>query len=144
MKTYIKTTKEDLFNLWYNPGLLLKYASNIKNLIILKKGDHRLLTRWEVEIEKARFFWVQEDILDEPAGRITFSMQEGDFGAFKGEWRVYPLKSGLVKVEFKAYFDWGLTVLKPYVEKVLRRKTRVMGKSFLKSIKEALESYYEE
>ena len=140
LKTYVdKCDLRTISSVWDDPCVLLSKANSIKNLTVVKRQDERLYTHWEVNIEGALLSWYEEDLLDRKAGTISFSMQQGDFGDYRGCWRVSPVRGGRVKIELTASCDWGIPVLEAHVRKILERKTKVMFKSFLKAIKETLE-----
>ncbi|RKY45004.1 MAG: hypothetical protein DRP80_00170 [Candidatus Omnitrophota bacterium] len=141
LKIYINQPKaEDLSSIWENPASLLEKAYKIKTLKVIKKEKNRLYTRWEVDIEGAILSWYEEDILDRERGLINFKMRSGDFGDFFGYWKIVPTRWGKLRLEFKVNYDWGIPVLEPYVKRVLEKKARVMWKSFLQAVKQALES----
>lgn len=140
LKTYIDHTNiNDVARLWDNPFVLLQRAQSIKNLRILKREKNKLLTRWEIDVEGAQLSWYEEDVLERDKGIVKFQMREGDFGNYWGFWRILPSRAGKIKLELKAHYDWGLTVLEPHVKRMLEKKTKVMLKSFLRAIKETLE-----
>jgi len=141
LKIYINQPEvRDLSSIWDNPASLLRKADKIKALKVIRKEKDKLYTRWEVDIEGATLSWYEEDVLDREKGLINFKMRSGDFGDFFGYWRITPTRRNKLRLELKVNYDWGIPVLEPYVKRVLEKKTRIMWKSFLQAVKQALES----
>jgi len=140
-KSYINICPIHLIKIWRHPEILLKEATNIKNLKVTKREKDKIYTSWEVEVDKVRLRWRQYDYLDFKKGVINFRMRDGEFKKYQGFWRVLPTKKKKTLLILNLSIDWGIPVLEPYVKSVLERKTLLLFKSFLRSIKKVAESY---
>jgi len=135
VKSHINASPAKLLKIWRNPKILLKYATSIKKLEIIKREKNRLLTAWEVEFDKLALKWRQWDVLDTTIGIINFKLDSGDFARYHGVWTISPSGENASTLTLEAAIDWGIPKLEMYVKKSLERKTRLLFKKFLQSIK---------
>jgi ribosome-associated toxin RatA of RatAB toxin-antitoxin module len=135
VKSHINASPAKLLKIWRNPKILLQYATSIKKLEVLKREKNRILTAWEVEIDKIIIKWRQWDMLDAKNGLINFKMQDGEFEKYGGSWWIISDGAGGATLSVTANIDWGIPKLEIYVKKALEGKTRLLFKGFLKSIK---------
>ncbi len=140
LQTQINTSLKNLFTLWKKPNLLLKHASSLNDLKVIKRKGDIIDTRWDLDIKGLNLVWYQQDILNKDKGRIDFAVTKGDFVDYRGFWLVTPLENNRVKLELDASFDWKIPVLEPYVKESLQRKTKTIFKSFFSSIKKTLKN----
>jgi len=141
LKSYINIAPRKLIKVWRNPNALLKYSKNINKIKVIKKDGMKIFTSWEVEVDGARLNWRQLDVIDLKNNLVFFSAQNGDFKKYFGNWRVAKTPSGRTALTLDVDIDWGLPVLEPYVKKALKRRTSLLFRGFLKSIKKVAEEY---
>ena len=141
LRSYINIKPRNLLKIWRKPEVLLKYATNIKRLKVIKREKEKVITSWEVEVDKVKLRWRQLDVLDFKNRIVFFTMQSGEFKKYFGNWRVSPTKKEKTALQLDVDIDWGIPVLEPYVKNALERRSRLLFKGFLKSIKKVAEDY---
>lgn len=141
LKCYINVSPARLIRIWRKPQILLREAKNIKNLKVIKREKDKIFSSWEVEVSKVGLRWRQFDSLDFKKGVIDFKMHDGEFKRYEGTWQILPTKDGKTLLKLSVDIDWGIPTAEPYVKKALERKSRLLFKSFLESIKKVVENY---
>ncbi|MDD5618496.1 MAG: SRPBCC family protein [Candidatus Omnitrophica bacterium] len=135
VKSHINTSPTKLLKIWRKPQILLKYATNIKKLEILKREKNRVLTAWEVEIDKILLKWSQWDALDAKKMRIDFKLYEGIFNQYQGSWIISQTNQGCFMLELCVDVDWKIPCFEPAVLRKLRWATDIIFRDFIESIK---------
>ncbi|MCM8774663.1 MAG: hypothetical protein NC820_08070 [Candidatus Omnitrophica bacterium] len=144
LREYIDIEPKQLLRIWFKPECLLREAKKIKRLKIIKRDKNIIFSFWEVEVDNVCFNWRQIDELDIQRGIVNFKMYGGEFKDYKGIWYILPTNNNKTLLYLTVTIDWGIPVLEPYVKKVLERKTRLLFRGFLKSIKVVAENYGKE
>jgi len=137
VKSHINVSPAKLLKIWRNPKILLQHATSIKKLEILKREKNRLLTEWEVEIDKIIIRWSQWDMLDAKSGLINFKMHEGEFNKYVGAWSVLSDGKGGTNLSVSANIDWGIPLFEPHAKRMLEKTTLYIFNDFIRVIKDA-------
>ncbi|MFH1771516.1 MAG: SRPBCC family protein [Candidatus Omnitrophota bacterium] len=137
LKSLINVPPVRLLRIWQKPDLLLSKAPNLKSLKVITKEANTMVTAWEVEIAKIRIKWQQRDILDTDKANISFKLERGDFNRYEGCWQITPTKKGKSILSVSAVIDWGIPAFEEALSPVLERKSRLMFRSFMQSIRKA-------
>lgn len=134
----IKKPREEVFKLLKDMEHFSEFMRDVKSLKILEQNENKLITQWQIEIEKTAINWKEEDIFDDKAYTLKFRMLEGDYEEYQGTWQLLP-HFGATLLKISAVFDWGIPVLEMFVGDVLEKKAQLAFKGMLKSIKKRLE-----
>ena len=140
LKSHVEAAPAKLLKIWRKPEILLNSAKSIKRLKVIRREKNRLLTLWEVEIDKVTLSWRQWDILSIKSGVIEFKMEDGEFNRCEGRWDILPDHDKKTALHLTVHMDWGIPTLEPYVKSSLMKKTRMIFRSFMASIKKTVEA----
>jgi ribosome-associated toxin RatA of RatAB toxin-antitoxin module len=81
-------------------------------------------TDWEVNFRRGIMRWTEREDIDPVRLRVDFEQVEGDFGEFRGSWRLAAVPAGC-EVVFAVTYDFGIDslagIMDPLAERVIKR-----------------------
>ena len=98
-------------------------CDEVQSVTVEDLGGGKTRSTWEVDFREGILEWVEEDVIDEAAGTITFQEVEGDFEQFEGTWSVEAKDAGSI-VMFAATLDIGMDTLGSVIEPIAERSLR--------------------
>lgn len=97
------------------------YIPCIKEVSIICKVGHRVVTKWRVQVDKVPISWIEEENLEKlHENKISFQAIEGDLQEFKGQWSFKPHPEG-TEVTAEARLNVGVPAIKEFADVYVRK-----------------------
>ena len=124
-----------------------KYPSFMPNVVSVevleRREDGYSKVRWVARVQVAsldkQIKWVEEEYWNESELSSRFSLLEGDYTHYRGEWKFIPTERG-THVSLTVDYDLGLPLIGPLIGKLLDKLMKDNLDGMLKAIKERAES----
>lgn len=128
---------EKVFTFLANYSKFPSFIRGVKNISQVFDNKVAQFSDWEILINNTPVRWRQEDRVDCHCKQISFQMIEGDFGDYRGEFKVNPASNGSV-LQFEFMIDWNMHAAEDLVGNILDEKADFAARWMLRSIKKAL------
>ena len=91
------------------------YIACVKEVSLIKRTRHKMLTKWRLQLDGVPVSWIEEDTLSLKEDRIYFKAIEGDLEEFRGEWHFSSHAQG-TEVSVKVYLRVGVPGIKDFAD----------------------------
>lgn len=113
------------------------FMESVEAIEVVEGGEHRELTRWQVRLRGSRLTWVEEDLMDPVAYRLTYRQIEGDLARFEGYWQLEASGPAETVTTLFVDFDIGIPLLADMLNPVASSAIRDNALSMLRSLGQA-------
>jgi ribosome-associated toxin RatA of RatAB toxin-antitoxin module len=96
------------------------FSPAVRSVSVSPVDTDTTISSWEVNFRNGILRWVEEDLLDPVAHRITFRQLEGDVAAFDGSWAA-AADGADTALSFEARVDLGIPTLADALEPIAVR-----------------------
>jgi ribosome-associated toxin RatA of RatAB toxin-antitoxin module len=90
----------------------------VREVVVLEKGDHHMVTSWEVNFHRGILRWVERADFQPDNGVINFAEVDGDVDEFRGAWTIEDDGDDGVSVVFSVVFDIGIPTLEHILDPI--------------------------
>jgi ribosome-associated toxin RatA of RatAB toxin-antitoxin module len=112
---------------------------DVESVVILERGEQRVVSRWKTLVEDAPIEWTEEDLFDDEHCVITYRLLEGDLDRFDGTWSFRQLENGATQVDLLVDYDFGVPTLAELIGPLLEQKVRENSAMMLAALKSQAE-----
>lgn len=110
-----------------------RYSTAIRKVTVTDRGAGRQESAWEANFHDGILRWVELDVIDPEARRVSFEQLSGDVDLFRGTWALVDDISGC-RFWFDATFDLGLPALADLLEPIAEQAIRENIHSVLRGL----------
>ena len=103
--------------------LYTELGPSIRSIDLEHIDAHTMRSKWDVDFRGGSMRWTEEDHFDPEAGRITFSLVEGNLREFSGQWEVTGVDGGS-EVRFALQFAIGMPSMASFIDPVAEQAIR--------------------
>lgn len=103
--------------------LYTELGPSIRSIDLEHIDAHTMRSKWDVDFRGGSMRWTEEDRFDPEAGRITFSLIEGNLREFSGQWEVTGVDGGS-EVRFAVQFAIGMPSMASFIDPVAEQAIR--------------------
>jgi ribosome-associated toxin RatA of RatAB toxin-antitoxin module len=135
----IKGDIEEVYKIASDMESYPQFMENVNSVEVLKREEDKTITAWVTEVDGRKLTWRERDIFDFQKNRIYYEQIEGDLKKFSGEWR-FAEKDEITEVMLTVDFDFGIPMLAPLLNPILKKKVISNSESMLSAIKQKAES----
>ncbi len=143
LETLIDSPAEKAFKLAQEVEKYPSFASELKEVKVLKRDGDKVITQWVGIAELGPFVrevrWEEEDIWDEDKLECSFNLISGDMKKYSGIWKFESVESGQTLCKLSIDYELGIPLLGAMVEKMIHEKVLEVSKSILNAVKELAE-----
>jgi len=134
----IKSDKKKLYEIIKKMEDYPIFMKDVLSVEILEKGHDSTITYWVTNVDGRKIKWRELDQFNDEKCHITYKQLEGDLRKFEGEWILEESEEG-IKVILTVDFDFGVPMIAPLLNPVLKKKVKQNSENMLESIKEKME-----
>lgn len=136
----VKGDKKELYEIIKRMEDYPEFMKDVISVETLEKGnDNTTVTYWVTNVDGRKIKWKELDKFDNDNCHIAYKQIEGDLRKFEGEWILEDTPEG-VKVTLTVDFDFGIPMIAPLLNPILKKKVKQNSESMLQSIKERMEN----
>ncbi|GAB6136881.1 type II toxin-antitoxin system RatA family toxin [Halanaerobaculum tunisiense] len=115
-----------------------EFMENVVSIEVLERGEKSTVTSWETEVDGRKISWREKDLFNDAEHQIIYHQLEGDLKEFAGEWNLESTTEG-TKITLTVNFEFGVAMLAPLLNPILKKKVRANSQSMLQGIKQQVE-----
>ncbi|AGB41497.1 oligoketide cyclase/lipid transport protein [Halobacteroides halobius DSM 5150] len=116
-----------------------QFMENVISVKVLKRDKKSTITSWETKIDGRSISWKEKDLFNDDGYEILYQQLEGDLKKFEGKWDLKEVVQG-VKITLSVEFEFGVAMLAPLLNPILKKKVRSNSKNMLEAIKQKVET----
>jgi ribosome-associated toxin RatA of RatAB toxin-antitoxin module len=122
------------------------FMPDVEEVEILSRDDItgiarvRWLGKVEIQSIRKKVRWVEEEIWDSDKLAGKFSLIEGDYKTYGGNWGFEKVDDGKTRLTLELDFDLGLPLVGPIINKLLDKLMLTNCQGMLDAIKKRVES----
>lgn len=134
----IKASKQNLYEIIKKMEDYPLFMEDVVSVEILEKGNDTTITYWVTNVDGRKIRWKELDKFDDEKCHIVYRQIDGDLRKFEGEWILEELDEG-TKVILTVDFDFGVPMIAPLLNPILKKKVKQNSENMLASIKHKIE-----
>ncbi|GAB6098625.1 type II toxin-antitoxin system RatA family toxin [Halanaerocella petrolearia] len=115
-----------------------EFMEDVISVKVLEREENSTITSWKTEVDGRQISWREKDLFNDDEYQIIYQQLDGDLKKFDGEWSLETTKQG-VKITLIVDFEFGVAMLAPLLNPILKKKVRLNSKNMLEAIKEKVE-----
>lgn len=136
----IQGDKNELYEIIKKMEDYPKFMKDVVSVETLERGnDNTTVTYWVTNVDGRTIKWKELDKFDDTNFKIIYKQIAGDLRKFEGEWILEDTPEG-VRVILTVDFDFGIPMIAPLLNPILRKKVKQNSEAMLQSIKERIEN----
>jgi len=136
----IQGDKKELYEIIKRMEDYPKFMKDVVSVETLERGnDNTTVTYWITNVDGRKIKWKELDKFDDLNYRIAYKQIAGDLRKFEGEWILEDSVEG-IKVILTVDFDFGIPMIAPLLNPILKKKVKQNSEAMLQSIKERIEN----
>jgi len=119
-----------------------KYPEFMTDLIsveVVERQENTTLTKWVSNVDGRIIKWTERDTFDDNNMRISYKQTDGDLKKMEGEWILTPFEGG-TEIKLTVDFEFGIPMIAPLLNPILKKKVRDNSTNMLRAIKEKMEA----
>lgn len=116
-----------------------EFMADLVSVEVIERKDNTTITKWVSNVDGRIIRWTELDVFDDDNMHISYKQIEGDLKNFEGEWILTPVQEG-TEIKLTVDFEFGIPMIAPLLNPILKKKVRENSMNMLKSIKEKMES----
>lgn len=113
------------------------YIPSVKEATVIDKTNHRMISKWRVQVDAVPISWIEEDRLALREDAIYFEAIEGDLKEFKGQWRFKSHPQG-TEVEVSVNLKVGIPGFKDFADVYIKKLVTRNFEAILEAIERRL------
>ena len=129
---------DDVYQLASDMESYPQFMENVRSVEVLERAEDTTVTAWETEVDGREISWKERDYFDKQQQKIYYEQIEGDLEEFKGQWKITAQKEA-TQVTLSVEFEFGIPMLGPVLNPILKKKVASNSEAMLKAIKEEVE-----
>jgi len=138
----IEGTRDKIYELVKDMESYPKFMPDVLKVEVVERNNHTTVTRWVTDIEGRKLCWTERDYFNDDEYQIIYKQLSGDLKKFEGEWRLEATNQG-TEVTLVVDFEFGIPMLAPLLNPILKRKVSQNSMNMLTAIKEKVEDEVE-
>ncbi|SJZ88732.1 type II toxin-antitoxin system RatA family toxin [Selenihalanaerobacter shriftii] len=115
-----------------------QFMEDVISVDVINREENTTITAWVTDIDGKKIVWKERDIFDFDNKVIHYEQIEGDLKEFTGEWRFTPINDA-TKVVLTVDFEFGIPMIAPLLNPVLKKKVISNSEAMLSAIKSEIE-----
>jgi len=115
-----------------------EFMPDVELVTVLERHGERIVSRWKTLVEEAPIEWIEEDVFDDAALRVTYRLLEGDLDTFEGSW-TFDERDGATHVRLEVTYDFGVPTLAELIGPTLHKKVEDNSRMMLAALKDESE-----
>lgn len=115
-----------------------EFMADLVSVEVIERKDNTTITKWVSNVDGRIIRWTELDVFDDDNMHISYKQIEGDLKNFEGEWILTPVQEG-TEIKLTVDFEFGIPMIAPLLNPILKKKVRDNSMNMLKSIKEKME-----
>lgn len=134
----IQAQKEEIYQIIKRMEDYPKFMKDVISVETLEKGKNTTITYWVTKVDGRTIKWKELDQFDDEKCHIAYKQISGDLKRFQGEWILEESDLG-TKVVLTVDFDFGIPMIAPLLNPVLKKKVKQNSQNMLENIKKKME-----
>jgi len=135
----IKAKKKELYEIIKRMEDYPQFMADVLSVEILEKGNNNTITSWLTSVDGRKIKWKELDQFDDEKCHIAYKQIAGDLRKFEGEWILEETEEG-TKVLLTVDFDFGIPMIAPLLNPILKKKVKQNSENMLESIRQKTET----
>ncbi|SDC61928.1 MULTISPECIES: type II toxin-antitoxin system RatA family toxin [unclassified Candidatus Frackibacter] len=115
-----------------------QFMKDVVSVDVIKRENNQTITAWVTDIDGRKLAWKERDTFNQQKKKIHYEQIEGDLKKFTGEWR-FVKEAKKTKVTLTVDFEFGIPMLAPILNPILKKKVEANSKSMLEAMKDKME-----
>ena len=115
------------------------FMADLVSVEVVERKGNTTLSKWVSDVDGRVIKWTELDTFDDENMHISYRQTEGDLKNFEGEWILTPTPEG-TEVKLTVDFEFGIPMIAPLLNPILKKKIRENSLNMLKAIKEKMET----
>jgi len=115
------------------------FMADLVSVEVVERKGNTTLSKWVSDVDGRVIKWTELDTFDDENMHISYRQTEGDLKNFEGEWILPPTPEG-TEVKLTVDFEFGIPMIAPLLNPILKKKVRENSLNMLKAIKEKMET----
>ncbi|MBP2633902.1 MAG: cyclase/dehydrase [Firmicutes bacterium] len=117
----IKRDQETIYAFIKDMEQYPRFMTNLVSVEVLERTETTTITKWKSKVDGIEINWKELDTFDHDNFHVVYHQLEGDLKNFDGEWLLSQVDDS-VYVTLKVNFEFGIPMLAPMINPLLKRK----------------------
>lgn len=135
--TYINEGPDVVFKAISNMDTFVKHISGVRKLATKYSDSNKRISQWEIDVDGTLVRWTEEQFINASTRTIYFTILDGDFATYEGQWIVKPVNNGS-QLELRFNIEWELQIDHPSITSSLDRKANLAARWALREIRKKI------
>ncbi|TDX52681.1 type II toxin-antitoxin system RatA family toxin [Orenia marismortui] len=114
------------------------FMPDVLRVEVIERDKNTTITNWVTNIDGRKICWTERDYFNDDEYQIIYKQISGDLKKFDGEWNLERSSKG-IKITLTVDFEFGIPMLAPLLNPILKKKVRANSKKMLEAVKEKVE-----
>lgn len=137
--TLVKSDIKRIWDIVSDMASYPKFMPNLTSVEIEERHENTTISKWVTNIDGRVITWRERDVFYPEEYRIEYTQLSGDLKKFEGKWQLSQTPEG-VHILLTAEFEFGIPMIAPLLNPLLRKKLRENCEGMLADIKKICES----
>jgi ribosome-associated toxin RatA of RatAB toxin-antitoxin module len=115
-----------------------EFMADLVSVEVVERKENTTLTKWVSNVDGRIIKWTERDTFDDAKMHIIYKQTDGDLKKMEGEWILTPVEGG-TEVKLTVDFEFGIPMIAPLLNPILKRKVRDNSMNMLKAVKGKME-----
>ncbi|MDR1702722.1 MAG: aromatase/cyclase [Sporomusaceae bacterium] len=115
-----------------------EFMADLVSVEVIDRQENTTITKWVSNVDGRIIKWTERDIFDDAKLHIIYKQTDGDLKKMEGEWILTPVDGG-TEVKLTVDFEFGIPMIAPLLNPILKRKVRDNSLNMLKAVKAKME-----